>query len=122
MGRDLSGPGSVEIDLELLVMGYLRAVDGRTRRIHGLDAVARFTLLAGIRVFWGTPVRGGIACSYLHRRRVVLSPRVFRLEPHEVLDVWTHELGHIACGTRCGAARAWRDLVFGEVLQEVASS
>ena len=104
------------LNLSLAMEGYLRAPDGRVRYIPGLEAIARDTLRAGVRVRWGRPLGNGAGCSYCWTRRIILAPWLFEEEGWFIRDVWSHELAHCVVGPSHQRACAWQQARYGELV------
>lgn len=107
------------LDLRLAAEGYLRAEDGRTRHIPGLDQIARDIVREQIRVLWNPGLETRPARTRLWRREIELSPTVFDHSGAIVRDVLTHELGHCVVGRDCERAREWQQCRYGHILPQI---
>jgi predicted SprT family Zn-dependent metalloprotease len=107
------------IDLRLAAEGYLRALDGRTRHIPGLDQIAQHIVREQVRVVWNPGLEGRPARTRLWLREIELAPSVYDQSGAIVRDVLTHELGHCVVGRDCERAREWQQGRYGHILPQV---
>jgi hypothetical protein len=111
-------PDVALIDLNYAVDGYLFGPGGcHVRLIHGLEPIARDTMLLKARVVWGALPGRELGISYCWSRVIVLANSLFDLEGWTIRSVWSHELAHCIVGQSHVRALAWQRAYYGDAVQ-----